>query len=65
MGSFEVAGDVHHDRSLRRASASRITAVVPFYVYARQDRKGQPRVPITSIVRIFENKQIPEHGRSW
>ena len=34
--------------AFKRASAGRITAVIPFYSYGRSDKKDQPRVPITA-----------------
>src|SRR5438094_7903751 len=37
----------------RRASAGRITAVIPYYAYGRSDKKDQPRVPITA--RLIAN----------
>ena len=40
----------------KRASASEVSVIVPYYAYARQDRKEMPRVPISSsvIARMFE-----------
>ncbi len=39
--------------AFRRGSAGRITAVIPYYAYARSDKKDQPRVPITA--RLIAN----------
>lgn len=46
--------------ALRRSSASSITAVIPYFGYARQDRKAAPRVPITAklVANLYQTAGI-------
>ena len=52
--------------AFKRASAGRITAVVPYYAYGRSDKKDQPRVPITArLIADMIGVAVPTGCSRW